>query len=163
MIQMLESMGACVWRCCSSSGDGGIVVIASRITSAEPCPNAVRKLRVGFFVIGTLIGRMGEVVVPLPGDVIYIEVVNLVESLISCSACIHGAGTRIMVIIGVKKLHNTDFTIISDRIEAWTFFIATTITLFVISMSPIVPHHVIAVADKLQYMGCGIRHTSLNS
>ncbi|CAM6086027.1 unnamed protein product [Calypogeia fissa] len=236
MIQVLKSMGVRVWRCCSSSGDGGIVVDASRITSAEPCPEAVRKLRAGFFVIGALIGRTGEAVVPLPGGCeigarpidlhvrglqalgalveirqgnVYArassgkrlvggefhfnypsvgatetlmmaatlaegrtvlsnvaqepEVVDLAEFLISCGARIHGAGTRTMVITGVKKLHSTDYTIIPDRIEAGTFLIAAAITQSAISMSPVVPHHLTAVVGKLQHMGCGICQTSLDS
>lgn len=64
MIQVLQSVGVRVRR---SSSSGRIVVNASHITSCEPCPEAVRKLRASFFVIGALLGRKGEAVVPLPG------------------------------------------------------------------------------------------------
>lgn len=89
--------------------------------------------------------------------------VDLAEFLISCGARIHGAGTRTLVITGVRKLHSTDFTIIPDRIEAGTFLIAAAITRSAISMSPVVPHHLTAVIDKLQRMGCKIRQTSFDS
>lgn len=62
MFQVLQSTGARVRRVGSS-----IIVDASRLTSVEPCPEAVRKLRASFFVIGALVGRQGEAVVPLPG------------------------------------------------------------------------------------------------
>ncbi len=39
---------------------------ASNITSVEPCPEAVRKLRASFFVIGALVGCKGEAIVPFP-------------------------------------------------------------------------------------------------
>lgn len=44
-----------------------VLVDASQLTSVAPCPDVVRKLRASFFVIGALVGRQGEAVVPLPG------------------------------------------------------------------------------------------------
>jgi len=63
MFQVLQSVGVQVQR----TPSGSIKVNASNITSVEPCPEAVRKLRASFFVIGALVGRKGEAIVPLPG------------------------------------------------------------------------------------------------
>jgi hypothetical protein len=63
MFQVLQSVGVQVQR----TPSGSIKVDASNITSVEPCPEAVRKLRASFFVIGALVGRKGEAIVPLPG------------------------------------------------------------------------------------------------
>ena len=62
MCQVLQSVGVKVRRTSS-----GIFVDARNLTSVEPCAEAVRKLRASFFVIGALVGRKGEAIVPLPG------------------------------------------------------------------------------------------------
>ncbi|KAG0564224.1 hypothetical protein KC19_8G093500 [Ceratodon purpureus] len=62
MLQVLQSVGVSVQRTSS-----GFMVDARDLTSVEPCAEAVRKLRASFFVIGSLLGRRGEAVVPLPG------------------------------------------------------------------------------------------------
>jgi hypothetical protein len=66
MKQVLESVGATVKRGHDGS-DSCVLVDASQLTSVEPCPDVVRKLRASFFVLGPLLARMGEAVVPLPG------------------------------------------------------------------------------------------------
>ena len=63
MFQVLQSVGVKVQRTSAS----GFMIDARDLTSVEPCPDAVRKLRASFFVIGSLLGRTGEAVVPLPG------------------------------------------------------------------------------------------------
>lgn len=62
MCQVLQSVGVKVRRTSS-----GIFVDARNLISVEPCAEAVRKLRASFFVIGALLGRKGEAIVPLPG------------------------------------------------------------------------------------------------
>ena len=52
------------------------------------------------------------------------EVVDLANFLIGMGAKITGAGTRRIVIEGVKKLHGVQHTVIPDRIEAGTFMVA---------------------------------------
>lgn len=52
------------------------------------------------------------------------EVVDLANFLNKMGANITGAGTRRIVIEGVKKLHGVEHTVIPDRIEAGTFMVA---------------------------------------
>jgi UDP-N-acetylglucosamine 1-carboxyvinyltransferase len=56
------------------------------------------------------------------------EVCTVARFLHKMGASISGEGTREIVIQGVKKLHGTEFTNISDRIEAGTYAVAATIT-----------------------------------
>ena len=56
------------------------------------------------------------------------EVVIVASFLRKMGAKISGEGTREITIEGVKKLHGTEFTNISDRIEAGTYAVAATIT-----------------------------------
>src|ERR1700761_3340507 len=51
------------------------------------------------------------------------EVSDLADLLIKMGAQIEGAGTSIIKIQGVERLHGADHTIIADRIEAGTFLI----------------------------------------
>ena len=55
------------------------------------------------------------------------EIIDLMRFLNSMGAKVYGAGTSTILIEGVKKLHGTEYTPISDRIEAGTFLLATAI------------------------------------
>jgi len=55
------------------------------------------------------------------------EVLDLANFLNSMGAKISGAGTRRIVIEGVKELHGVEHTVIPDRIEAGTFMAAAAI------------------------------------
>ena len=56
------------------------------------------------------------------------EIVDLSNFLITAGAKIKGAGTDIIEIDGVEKLHSTDYKGIGDRIEAFTYMVAAAIT-----------------------------------
>ena len=56
------------------------------------------------------------------------EIVDLMKFLNSMGAKVYGAGTSIILIEGVKKLHGTEFLPMGDRIEVGTFLIGTAIT-----------------------------------
>src|SRR5277367_6169302 len=56
------------------------------------------------------------------------EVVDLASMLVKRAARIEGAGTSVITVQGVPKLHGTTHEIIADRIEAGTFIIAGAMT-----------------------------------
>ena len=56
------------------------------------------------------------------------EITDLANCLISMGAKIKGIGTDTLIINGVEKLHGAEHSVISDRIEAATYAIATAIT-----------------------------------
>ncbi|NET03909.1 MAG: UDP-N-acetylglucosamine 1-carboxyvinyltransferase [Merismopedia sp. SIO2A8] len=85
------------------------------------------------------------------------EVIDLADFCCAMGAKIQGAGTKTIVISGTPKLHSADYSIVPDRIEAGTFLVAGAITKSELSLSPVVPEHLIAVVSKLRSVGAEIR------
>lgn len=84
------------------------------------------------------------------------EVVDLANFCRAMGAQIRGAGTNRIVINGVPQLHETDYSVVPDRIEAGTFLLAGAITRSEISLSPVVPDHLSAAIAKLSEIGIGV-------
>ena len=84
------------------------------------------------------------------------EVEDLAALLIKMGAKIEGAGTSVIRVEGVKKLHGAEHEIIADRIEAGTFVIAGVITNGDIAVTGCVPEHLGALVAKLQQAGADI-------
>lgn len=84
------------------------------------------------------------------------EVVDLANFCNSMGAQISGAGTNTITIVGVPRLHSTDYPIIPDRVEAGTFLVAGAIAHSELSLSPVVPDHLTAVIAKLEAVGVQI-------
>ncbi|NQU95441.1 MAG: UDP-N-acetylglucosamine 1-carboxyvinyltransferase [Candidatus Omnitrophica bacterium] len=82
------------------------------------------------------------------------EIVDLANFLISMGARIEGHSTPTVMINGVKKLHATNYKIISDRIETGTYALAGAITGGDIFLKGAKAAHLLAVIDKLRE--CGI-------
>ena len=87
------------------------------------------------------------------------EVTQLVEALADSGAHIEGAGTRTLVIEGVKEIRPLRTRVIPDRIEAGTFMAAAAITGGEISVRSCRPDHLEAVINVMQGMGCRIEST----
>jgi UDP-N-acetylglucosamine 1-carboxyvinyltransferase len=83
------------------------------------------------------------------------EVIDLANFLNKMGAKIEGAGTRRMIIEGVKELHGAEHDIIPDRIEAGTFLVAGAIAGKGITIKRVEPEHVTAVTNALST--CGFR------
>lgn len=83
------------------------------------------------------------------------EIVDLANFLISMGAKIQGAGTHQIVINGVrqKDLHPTEYTAITDRLEACTYLIAVVSTGGEITIKNIDPEHIQATVSKLHEAG----------
>lgn len=84
------------------------------------------------------------------------EVVDLANFCNAMGAKIQGAGTSTITVVGVPKLHSVDYSIIPDRIETGTFLVAGAITRSEITLSPVVPEHLIPVLAKLRDIGVPI-------
>jgi UDP-N-acetylglucosamine 1-carboxyvinyltransferase len=84
------------------------------------------------------------------------EVVDLANLLNKMGAKIEGAGTSIIRIEGVRKLHGAEHTIIPDRIEAGTFMVAGAITGGDLTVTDCEPVHVEALVSKLQQAGVDV-------
>ena len=85
------------------------------------------------------------------------EVVDLANFLIKMGAKIEGAGTRRIVIEGVKELHGAEHEVIPDRIEAGTFLVAAAIAGKEVTLKRVDPAHLTAVTDALIRSGYSIQ------
>jgi UDP-N-acetylglucosamine 1-carboxyvinyltransferase len=83
------------------------------------------------------------------------EVTDLAAMLVSMGAKIEGAGSSVIRVQGVDKLHGTRHRINPDRIEAGTFLIAGAITGGDLRVTQCNPAHLSSVVAKLQE--CGVR------
>src|SRR5579871_5920068 len=81
------------------------------------------------------------------------EVVDLANLLLKMGAKIEGAGTSVIRIQGVSKLHGAEHEIIADRIEAGTFVIAGAITGGDLTVTGCVAEHLGALTAKLSKAG----------
>ena len=82
------------------------------------------------------------------------HIVDVANFLNSMGANIKGAGTDVIRIRGVEKLHGTTYFIIPDQIEAGTFMFAAAITRGDILVRNLIPKHMEAIGAKLKEMGC---------
>ena len=82
-----------------------------------------------------------------------VDVANFLNSMV---ANIKGAGTDVIKIRGVQKLHKTEYSIIPDQIEAGTFMFAAAATKGDITVLNVIPKHLEATISKLEEMGCQV-------
>src|SRR5437763_261900 len=85
------------------------------------------------------------------------EVVDLANFLNKMGAKIEGAGTRRLIIEGVKELHGAEHDIIPDRIEAGTFLIAGAICGKGVTVRRVNREHLTALTDALTASGYQIQ------
>ena len=84
------------------------------------------------------------------------HVVDTANFLNMMGANIKGAGTDIIRIKGVEKLHGAEYTIIPDQIEAGTYMIAAAIAGGDVTVRNIIPKHMDSLTAKLAEMGAAI-------
>ena len=84
------------------------------------------------------------------------HVVDVANFLNSMGANVKGAGTDVIRIRGVHKLHGTEYSIIPDQIEAGTFMCAAAITRGDVMVQNVIPKHLEAISAKLIEMGCEV-------
>ena len=84
------------------------------------------------------------------------EVVDLANCLVSMGARISGAGTDVIRIQGVEKLHGASHAIMPDRIETGTYLCAAAITGGDIRLLKTSAAYLDTVVDKLMDAGCEI-------
>ena len=84
------------------------------------------------------------------------HVVDVANFLNSMGANIKGAGTDVIRIKGVEKLHRTEYSIIPDQIEAGTFMFAAAATKGDVMVKNVIPKHLEATTAKLEEIGCEV-------
>ncbi|MGF7144410.1 UDP-N-acetylglucosamine 1-carboxyvinyltransferase [Anaerotaenia torta] len=84
------------------------------------------------------------------------HVVDVANFLNSMGANIKGAGTDVIRIKGVQKLHGSEYSIIPDQIEAGTFMFAAAATKGNILIKNVIPKHLEAFTAKLLEIGAQV-------
>lgn len=84
------------------------------------------------------------------------HVVDVANFLNSMGANIRGAGTDVIRIVGVEKLHKTEYSIIPDQIEAGTFMFAAAAAGGDVLVTNVIPKHLEATTAKLLEVGCEV-------
>lgn len=82
------------------------------------------------------------------------HVVDAANFLNSMGANIKGAGTEVIRIRGVEKLHKTSYSIVPDMIEAGTYMAAIAATGGDAVVQNVIPKHLEATSAKLKEIGC---------
>src|SRR3954465_3256475 len=149
-----EALGAAV------RGEGGNgKVFAPKLTGAVV--NLTGKF--GPTVLGTdnvmMAATLAEGITVIEGAATEPEVVDLANFLNKMGAKIEGAGTRRLIIEGVKELHGAEHDVIPDRIEAGTFLVAGAICGNGCTVTRAEPGHVESVPTALTSAGYRVEKT----
>ena len=81
------------------------------------------------------------------------HIVDVANFLNSMGAKIKGAGTDVIRIHGVEKLHGSEYSIIPDQIEAGTFMVAAAATKGDVLIKNVIPKHLESISAKLEDIG----------
>ena len=84
------------------------------------------------------------------------HVVDVANFLNCMGAKIRGAGTDVIRIDGVERLHRTEYSVIPDQIEAGTFMFAAAATGGDVTVKNVIPKHLEATTSKLLEVGCRV-------
>lgn len=82
------------------------------------------------------------------------HVVDVANFLNSMGANIRGAGTDVIRIVGVERLHKTEYSVIPDQIEAGSFMFAVGAAGGDVLLKNVIPKHLEATTAKLLEVGC---------
>lgn len=87
------------------------------------------------------------------------HVVDVANFLNSMGAQIKGAGTDVIRVRGVERLHGTHYSIIPDQIEAGTFMLAAAVTKGDVLIKNVIPKHLESITSKLLEIGCEVEES----
>lgn len=221
LIDMMRQMGIHV-----TLNGHDAVIDPTHMTSTKPSPDLCRKFRASYYVLGALLGKVGEGTVPYPGgcdlgarpidqhvkgfralgvkiddrfgmvdaytnaligteiffDLVTVggtinvmlaasraqgntiiynaakepHVVDTANFLNSMGARIRGAGTDVIRIRGVERMHSCTYSVIPDQIETGTMMIAAAATQGDVAIHGCIPAHMESLSAKLLEMGVRI-------
>jgi UDP-N-acetylglucosamine 1-carboxyvinyltransferase len=147
-----EALGAAV-----RVEEGNVKVFAPKLAGAVV--NLTGKF--GPTVLGTdnvmMAATLAEGITVIEGAATEPEVVDLANFLNKMGAKIEGAGTRRLIIEGVKELHGAEHDVIPDRIEAGTFLIAGAICGKGVTVKRVIRDHLTSLTDALTACGYQIQ------
>jgi UDP-N-acetylglucosamine 1-carboxyvinyltransferase len=222
MLSLLRSLGASV----ETESAQGVVVRADNLLQAAVPADLATRMRASFLIVGSLLGRLGEVEAPHPGGCaigtrpvgvdlkgfqamgaridrlngnyalharrlvgqrisldypshtgtenlllaaslaegttiienasVEPEVADLANFLNAMGARVYGAGTGIIQVEGVRRLHGAVYRVMPDRLEAGTFAMAAAITGGRVTIGGRVARYLGALSSKLSEAGASV-------
>lgn len=147
-IKGLQAMGAEI-----SVEQGYVHAKASRLKGARICTDMVTVTGTENLMMAACLAE-GETIIENAAR--EPEVVDLANCLVSMGARISGAGTDVIRIQGVEKLHGATHAIMPDRIETGTYLCAAAATGGNIRLLKTSAAYLDTVVDKLMDAGCDI-------
>ncbi len=147
-IKGLQAMGAEI-----TVEQGYIHARASRLKGARICTDMVTVTGTENLMMAACLAE-GETVIENAAR--EPEVVDLANCLVSMGARISGAGTDVIRIQGVEKLHGAEHAIMPDRIETGTYLCAAAATGGQVRLLKTSAAYLDAVVDKLMDAGCEV-------
>lgn len=144
----LEKLGASV-----EIEHGYVLAKAKKLHGAQICFDTVTVTGTENIMMAAVLAQ-GETV--LENAAREPEVADLANALAQMGARIDGAGSDVIRIRGVEKLHPMDYTVMPDRIETGTFVIAAAITNGSIKIRNCFPGHLDAVLAKVVEAGAEV-------
>ena len=81
------------------------------------------------------------------------HVVDLANFLNMCGADVRGAGTDVIKVRGVEKMHGCTYSIIPDQIEAGSYMVAAAATGGDVLVKNVTPKHLEPITEKLRRAG----------
>jgi UDP-N-acetylglucosamine 1-carboxyvinyltransferase len=147
-IKGLQAMGADI-----KVEHGYVHATASRLKGARICTDMVTVTGTENLMMAACLAE-GETIIENAAR--EPEVVDLANCLISMGARISGAGTDVIRIQGVAKLHGATHAIMPDRIETGTYLCAAAVTGGDVRLLKTSAAYLDSVVDKLMDAGCDI-------
>ena len=135
-------------------GNGMVRAYADRLVGTSIYMDQVS---VGATINIMLAASMAEGVTTIENAAKEPHVVDTANYLNMMGANIKGAGTDVIRIKGVEKLHRTEYSIIPDQIEAGTFMFAAAATGGDVTVRNVIPKHLEATTAKLEEIGCEVQ------
>jgi UDP-N-acetylglucosamine 1-carboxyvinyltransferase len=147
-IKGLEAMGATI-----AIEHGYMLARAQRLRGTRVCMDLVT-------VTGTenlmMAATLAEGVTVIENAAQEPEIVDLAECLNAMGASVRGAGTNVITIEGVERLHHATHRVMPDRIETGTFLVAAAVTGGAVRLNGTRPRILDTVLDKLRESGARV-------
>ncbi len=145
----LQAMGATI-----EMAEGYMIARAPRLKGARICMDIVT-------VTGTenlmMAAALADGVTVIENAAREPEIPDLAACLTAMGAKISGAGTDVITVEGVERLHGARHSVMPDRIETGTFLVAAAVTGGEVKITGARPDTLDAVLDKLRETGVQIK------
>ena len=84
------------------------------------------------------------------------HIVDVANFLNTMGADVRGAGTDVIKIRGVDKMHGATYSVVPDQIEAGTFMVAAAATKGDVMIKNVIPEHLESITSKLKAVGATV-------